>query len=103
MIKTTPMEHQAKALEICAQRPFYAYFMEPGLGKTWTVIAEADILASKKLLDTVVVICPKSIVSVWAEEIEIDETICRREDQRIHCLEMLLWSIANRCVDLYCQ
>jgi len=74
MIKTTPMEHQHKALTTCGGRTFYAYFMEPGLGKTWTVIAEADQLAGQKLLDTIVVICPKSIVSVWAEEITTHAT-----------------------------
>lgn len=74
MIKTTPMEHQSKAIQACNYRPFFAYFLEPGLGKTWTVIAEMDHLASQKLVDTVVVVCPKSIVSVWAEEIETHST-----------------------------
>lgn len=69
MIKTTPMEQQAKALVACSERPYYAYFMEPGMGKTWTIIAEVDSLAEQKLVDTVIVVCPKSIISVWAEEI----------------------------------
>lgn len=79
MIKTTPMEHQAKALSTCGGRPFFSYFMEPGLGKTWTVIAEADQLAKQKLINTIVVICPKSIVSVWAEEITTHS-----EGHRVH-------------------
>lgn len=59
------MKHQLKAVEQCGGREYFAYFMEPGLGKTLTVIDEVPSLP----INTVVVICPKSIVSVWAEEI----------------------------------
>lgn len=68
--KTTPMEQQLKALEACNLRTFYAYFMDPGLGKTKVVIDEAQTMATQGLLNVVVVVCPKSIMSVWWEEIE---------------------------------
>lgn len=59
------MEHQQKAILQCNQREYFAYFMDPGLGKTLTVIHEVQSLP----VTTIVVICPKSIMSVWAEEI----------------------------------
>lgn len=60
------MKHQAEAIKTCAGRECFAYFMEPGLGKTLTVIHEVQQLP----VETIVVICPKSIMSVWYEEIE---------------------------------
>lgn len=66
--KTKPMVHQEAALAASNFRPYFAYLMDPGLGKTKVVIDEVQSLFP--LIDTVVVICPKSIVSVWKEEID---------------------------------
>lgn len=60
------MKHQQLAIETCNHREYFAYFMDPGLGKTLTVIDETRHIGVKK----VVVICPKSIMGVWAEEID---------------------------------
>lgn len=59
------MKHQAEAIAAANGRKYFAYFMEPGLGKTLAVIDEVQRLP----VETIVVICPKSIMSVWYDEI----------------------------------
>lgn len=61
----TLMKQQQLAIEKCGGREYFGYFMEPGLGKTLTIIDEVQRLP----VDIVVVICPKSIMGVWAEEV----------------------------------
>lgn len=60
------MKHQEAGIRACNGREYYAYFMDPGLGKTLCIIDECQRLP----VETIVVICPKSIISVWAKEIE---------------------------------
>lgn len=66
MTPYTLMKHQAEAIAAANGRKYFAYFLEPGLGKTLTVIDEVQRLP----VETIVVICPKSIMSVWYEEID---------------------------------
>jgi SNF2 family DNA or RNA helicase len=67
--KLEPFKHQLEALTKCGSREFYAYFMEPGLGKSKTVIDDAVILYEGGKVDTVLVVCPISAMSVWKREI----------------------------------
>lgn len=67
--KLEPFKHQLEALAKCGSREFYAYFLEPGLGKTKTAIDDAVILYEKGKVDTVLVVCPISAMSVWKREI----------------------------------
>lgn len=67
--KLEPFKHQLEALAKCGGREFYAYFMPPGLGKTKTTIDDAVILYEKGKVDTVLVVCPISAMSVWKREI----------------------------------
>lgn len=60
------MDHQSRCVDFLGGREYGAIFMEPGLGKTLTVIAEVQTLP----VETIIVICPKSIMSVWYEEID---------------------------------
>ena len=67
--KREPYKHQLNALAHCNGRDFYAYFISPGLGKTKVAIDDAMILHKQEKLDTVLVICPISAISVWEDEI----------------------------------
>lgn len=68
--KREPYKHQLDALAHCGNREHYAYFLEPGLGKTKIAIDDAMILYKKGKLDTVLVVCPISAMSVWENEIK---------------------------------
>jgi SNF2 family DNA or RNA helicase len=59
------MKQQMLALQFLENKEYGALFMDPGLGKTKVVIDEVQNLLPYQ----VVVVCPKSIASVWAEEI----------------------------------
>ena len=68
--KTQPRNHQLQALVAARGHKGFAYFMEPGLGKTKVVIDEVQILHRDGKLDTVLVLCPKSVVPVWLRQIK---------------------------------
>ena len=65
--KIKPYRHQLEALATCDGRKFFAYFMEPGLGKTKVAIDDAMM---NKDVEDVLVVCPKSVLSVWEREIK---------------------------------
>jgi hypothetical protein len=64
--KIKPYRHQLEALTACNNADFFAYFMEPGLGKTKTLIDDVMLNGN---IDSVLIICPKSVISVWEREI----------------------------------
>lgn len=67
--RTAPFQHQLEALCHCHGQRNFAYFLEPGLGKTKILIDDAEILFQEEKLDAILVICPKSAIPVWIEEI----------------------------------
>jgi len=68
--KTKPYEHQRKALAESADRTTYALFMEMGTGKTKTTIDNIGYLFLKKRIDSALIVAPKSVYTVWKNEIE---------------------------------
>jgi len=68
--KTNPFEHQREALKKSADANSFAYFMEMGTGKTKTAIDNIGYLYLKKEIDTVLVIAPKSVYTIWCNEIK---------------------------------
>ena len=68
---TDPYEHQISALQLSHDKENFALFMEMGTGKTKVIIDNAEMLYQKGEIDTVVVICPNSIKSVWENEIKV--------------------------------
>ena len=68
--KTKPYEHQRNALNESAQKAQWAYFMEMGTGKTKVTIDNLSYLFLKKEIQSVLVIAPKSVYTVWETEIE---------------------------------
>jgi hypothetical protein len=67
--KTEPMGHQHKALAVCDSREYFAYFMEPGTGKSKVTIDDMQILHRDRGLADVLILCPKSIKKTWVKEI----------------------------------
>ena len=68
--KTKPFEHQRTALNKSAEENSYAYFMEMGTGKTKTAIDNIGYLYLRKEIDTVLIIAPKSVYTIWSKEIQ---------------------------------
>jgi len=68
--KTKPFEHQRTALNKSAEANSYAYFMEMGTGKTKTAIDNIGYLYLRKEIDTVLIIAPKSVYTIWSKEIQ---------------------------------
>ena len=80
---------QLEAIVRANGRRGFAYFMEMGLGKTLTVLTEFRVLRMCGEVDRLVVICPNSFKSGWADEIEKHRTGLKlrhlREPSRRSC------------------
>lgn len=70
--KTKPYAHQRRALrQLLSQKYGGALLMEPRTGKTKTTIDWLSILAQKRLVDRVVIVCPARVMSTWLQEFHI--------------------------------
>jgi len=67
-MKLSPV--QIEAIVRADGRRGFAYFMEMGLGKTLTVLTEFKVMKRCGAVDRLLVICPNSFKSGWADEIE---------------------------------
>lgn len=65
--KTTPYDHQNKALQKARDRAAFAYFMEMGTGKTKVVIDEFGDLFTRNRTDAVMIIAPKGVYMNWSK------------------------------------
>ena len=69
--KTKPYEHQRSALNQSANQREWAYFMEMGTGKTKVTIDNFAYLYFTKKINAVLIIAPKSVYTIWENEIQI--------------------------------
>ena len=65
--KTKPYEHQLKALEMSWERPYFAYFMEMGTGKSKVLIDNISMLYDNGKINGVLIVAPKGVVKNWHE------------------------------------
>ena len=65
--KTRPYAHQLKALEMSWERPFFAYFMEMGTGKSKVLIDNISMLYDNGKINGVLIVAPKGVVKNWYE------------------------------------
>lgn len=65
--KITPFKHQLDGVWFLLERPYAALFDEMGLGKSKQVIDAACELFRRGWIDTVVVVAPASVRSVWLD------------------------------------
>lgn len=64
---------QQTALNLADQQPGFAFFMEPGLGKTRTVLHEFHELYTEQKANCLAITCPSSLRGAWETEAkEID-------------------------------
>jgi len=70
--KTEPRDYQLTTLERSADREYYAYLLEPGLGKTKITIDNSAYLYDEKKIDAVFVAAPGGVHENWVlDEIPI--------------------------------
>ena len=63
--KTKPYAHQIKALELSWDKPYYAYFMEMGTGKSKVLIDNIAMLYDAGKINGVLIIAPKGVYKNW--------------------------------------
>ena len=66
----SPLPVQAEALKKADESVGYAFFMDPGMGKTGTVMAEFTNMEKKGVVDLLFVICPNNLRANWKAEAE---------------------------------
>lgn len=67
----TPKAHQIKGVGLALANNEFAYFWEPGAGKTYATIHAAKTRFRRGEVDLVVIICPNSIKQVWDREVAL--------------------------------
>ena len=60
---------QVEALNRAKDKVGYIYGMEPGLGKTLTVLTEFKQLQARGVVQRLLVVCPNSLIGTWIDEI----------------------------------
>lgn len=65
--KTPAFAHQIEGVKLLLRHPAFAIFDEMGAGKSKQVIDTACVLANGDKIDTVVVLAPASVRSVWLD------------------------------------
>jgi SNF2 family DNA or RNA helicase len=64
-----PFQHQIDTVQELLKKPAFANFSEMGTGKTKVTIDGAQELAIRGLITRVLVFCPASVRSVWADQL----------------------------------
>ena len=65
--KTKPYAHQLKALKMSWDKPYFAYFMEMGTGKSKVLIDNISMLYDNGKINGVLIVAPKGVVKNWYE------------------------------------
>ncbi len=63
--KTKPYAHQIKALELSWDKPYFAYFMEMGTGKSKVLLDNIAMLYDAGKINGVLIISPKGVYKNW--------------------------------------
>jgi SNF2 family DNA or RNA helicase len=63
--KTKPYAHQLKALKMSWDKPYFAYFMEMGTGKSKVLIDNISMLYDNGKINGVLIVAPKGVVKNW--------------------------------------
>jgi len=87
--KTTPYEHQRKALEKSWNRDYYGLFMEMGTGKSKVSIDTMGILYHTQEINAALVIAPKGVYANWVQK-EIPSHLSEEIDYK-----MVQWKSAK--------
>ena len=68
LYKTNPFKHQEEIIDTSWRRPYYALFMEMGLGKSKVIIDTIGKLKLEGKIDSVLIIAPKGVYDNWVKQ-----------------------------------
>ena len=80
--KTKPYAHQIKALEMSWDRPYFAYFMEMGTGKSKVLIDNISMLYDNGKINGVLIVAPKGVYKNWYDQ-EIPNHMVDHIDKKV--------------------
>ena len=83
--KTKPFAHQLKALKRSWNKPYFAYFMEMGTGKSKVLIDNISMLYDRGKIDGALIVAPKGVYKNWYDQ-EIPTHMVKHIDKK-----MVLW------------
>ena len=83
--KTKPFAHQLKALKRSWNKPYFAYFMEMGTGKSKVLIDNKSMLYDQGKIDGALIVAPKGVYKNWYDQ-EIPTHMVKHIDKK-----MVLW------------
>ena len=83
--KTKPFAHQLKALKRSWNKPYFAYFMEMGTGKSKVLIDNISMLYDRGKINGALIIAPKGVYKNWYDQ-EIPTHMVKHIDKK-----MVLW------------
>ena len=66
--KTKPYQHQLNALALSWEKPYFAYFMEMGTGKSKVLIDNIAMLYDKGKINGALIIAPKGVIGTWYKD-----------------------------------
>ncbi len=66
--KTKPYEHQLEALKMSWDKPYFAYFMEMGTGKSKVLIDNISMLYDNGKINGVLIVAPKGVYKNWYDQ-----------------------------------
>lgn len=69
--KTNPFPHQMNALDFAWPRPYCAFFMEMGTGKSKTLIDLACARYQAGQINALIIFCPYGIRGTWGHELSV--------------------------------
>lgn len=64
-MKTQGMKQQLEALQRAAGKRYFAFFMEQGTGKSWTLLADAERLYARGVIDALFILAPNGVHTNW--------------------------------------
>jgi len=69
--RTKPFEHQKECYDRIKDVPYFALFLEPGLGKTKVTLDVASYRKQRDSIYTTLVVCPNTITENWFQETNV--------------------------------
>ena len=96
--KTKPFAHQLKALIRSWNKPYFAYFMEMGTGKSKVLIDNISMLYDQGKIDGALIVAPKGVYKNWYDQ-EIPTHMVKHIDKKVVLWQAMISQKQQRELD----
>ena len=96
--KTKPFAHQLKALKRSWNKPYFAYFMEMGTGKSKVLIDNISMLYDQGKIDGALIVAPKGVYKNWYDQ-EIPTHMVKHIDKKVVLWQAMISQKQQRELD----